>query len=483
MALTLDEILQKTQATKIDSTITGSINFHLHRLHRERWDKPLDKGPFCPVKIEIQVFADTDSTLIIFTQYAAVLEKVQEFCGSQRGLLLAGSPGIGKTSCLWYLLVESLSRSQPAILYYHESVYAFTVTAVYTLTLEDLVIFISTELQDILILVDLDWVPNDLWTSLLSPVSHAFIVAASSPNRERYKDWVKQCRIPVFVLDAPRAKIKNILPNSFPHRLRLLLNVYGPDLCQFIRLFTLEDEKLEVSIPAQIASLKGHLVDLLDQNKLQSLFSAPGMIVGEATHNLVVTYGIQSGQPSSQEMCHWIRSPLILCLVVQMARAAKITKLRSMYSLFSSSSSLSVSRGWALEVLAHELISGMTEIVLSPVSQENGHLQQTVTGTPISVPIGSRTIKIYTSGSRPDTTISPDAYYVPAEGNNPTFDAFIPGEASIAFQMFISRKHWVFPEMGKHGLRTPASVRFDQGLDCMPNEICVCHTEGVFLQG
>ncbi|KAF7365263.1 SET domain-containing protein [Mycena venus] len=60
---------------------------------------------------------------------------------------------------------------------------------------------------------------------------------------------------------------------------------------------------------------------------------------------------------------------------------------------------------------------------------------------PVQVLIGERKMEIYTVGKALTTTVSESHYYVPAEGNNPTFDALIPGQESLVLQMFIGRSH------------------------------------------
>ncbi|KAJ7074115.1 hypothetical protein C8F01DRAFT_1099288 [Mycena amicta] len=472
----LDEYVGLSGARKIDSPIPNTLESHLHRLRRDRWGRPLDPGPFCEMKIGIEAFKDTDGKVVIFEQYSKVLALVERLCadGSTKGLLLTGSPGIGKTSCLWYLLVESLSKSQPVVLYYSNEVYAFTSTALYKLSDDSLEIFTSSLLQNLLVLVNLDDTAADRRSKLLCQESCAFIVAASYPNRPRYKHWVKQSHIPTYVLDAPEradylnlAKLKNISLKSFPHRMRLLLNVYGPNLLSIVPLFSKENDEVDEHIQSQIADVKLHLLQLVNTDLLQTLFQSPERIVSKTTHTLAVAYGVPSGQLNSQDVCHRIRSPLILRLLLQMASSAKIPKLRQMYSILSSSSPLSVSRGWTFEVLAHELISVKTEIELHPVSKQNGYLRKDKSGHSISVPIGSRSIEIYTSGRRFDSTISTDTYYIPAEGNNPTFDAFIPGEENLALQMSVGRRHG-FAEEGADMVRKRLQA-FDEDRDWEAN--------------
>ena len=63
--------------------------------------------------------------------------------------------------------------------------------------------------------------------------------------------------------------------------------------------------------------------------------------------------------------------------------------------------------------------------------------------------IGKPRVEMYEAGMGVEATVNAERYYVPAARNNPTFDSFIPGEASLALQTSIARTHtlkkWVLP--------------------------------------
>lgn len=241
----------------------------------------------------------------------------------------------------------------------------------------------------------------------------------------------------------------------FSQHLPRLLDVYGPSLRLLLPLCNQDEDRLETQIARHMTDIKDHLRSLSADNRLEHLFSDAKALSEEFSHTLVLIYGVPSGKLLSDLLHHRIRSPLILRLVLQLLQSKDLGKLRSMYHLFQASSRLSVPRGWAFEVLAHEIICQMTVLSIYPVTKQGGWLKRANNCAPTTISTGQRTLSIYTAGSRLETTTSSDCYYVPAEGKNPTFDSFIPGDPGddcIAFQIFSGRSR-TFKAVGANMVR------------------------------
>jgi hypothetical protein len=234
-------------------------------------------------------------------------------------------------------------------------------------------------------------------------------------------------------------KVDDIEFNVDRH-LRRLLDIFGPNIRDMMAaLNNPSDDRVEHAIQVHISDIRAFLTGLGDA-QLKLLFTTPDDLPGPFSHTLIHTYGTPSA--SGFDMVkHRIRSPLILRLVLESSQKSRLTPLREMYNLFSASSHLAVSRGWVFEVLAHAKICSTTKLTLQPLVEERHHFKRDENGTSVDVFIGERLLEIYSQKSQRDTTISNGHYYVPAEGNNPTFDAFLPGDLSLVFQMFIGRTH------------------------------------------
>ncbi|KAJ7706098.1 hypothetical protein B0H17DRAFT_1125876 [Mycena rosella] len=396
--------------------------------------------------VPVSAFVFSEGKLAIFDQYPGVLHRLNRLrqdSGSYppKGLLLTGSPGIGKTSCLWYLLMTSISLSQTVIIHYDDSVHVFTEKGVYSIMDPNIItqVIRNRQLQGVFCLVDMDLKETDLRRKLLARESSCFTVAASSPRAERYKDWVKQCRIATFILDALTNRDfftmatlnSNIDVGRFAKRLSILLAVYGPSLRLILPICNEEQDTFQGLLEIHLTSIQDHVRSLASSRSLDKLFTSPDTLTEEFSHSLVHTYGREGGQLHSQEVRHRIRSPLVLRIILQLIQTNKLRELRDIYELFRSSSYLAVSRGWAFEILAHERICSMTTLSLYPVAAQGLYLKKVTNGTPITVTIGQRSLHIFTRLSRLETTTRIDRYYVPAEGNNPTFDAFPQGTTMV----------------------------------------------------
>ncbi|KAJ7252082.1 hypothetical protein B0H12DRAFT_623433 [Mycena haematopus] len=258
----------------------------------------------------------------------------------------------------------------------------------------------------------------------------------------------------------------NVDALRFSQRLPMLLDIYGPSLRDLLSVCNEPEESLQDLMHDRLATIKSRLLVLSASDRLETLLSDPEFLTDEFSDTLLLTYGVNSGLPSRQRMRCRVRSPLILRLILQLHRSNELRKWQSMYHLFKFNPRLSVSRAWVLEILAHERICAMTFLTLFPVTKQGAWFRKADVPVPTSVSIGRRSLEIYTASSRFDTTTSFDSYYVPAEGNNPTFDSFIPGPESIAFQM----SHRSFKAVGANMVRRRLRAS-DETRDWLTNKI------------
>ncbi|KAJ7743821.1 hypothetical protein B0H16DRAFT_1560710 [Mycena metata] len=452
--------LPELQAHKVDSNIAGTVTYSLHRLRLAYWGKRAPEGTEWDLT-RPNLMKWSKGKLVVFDDYPRLLEGIDEArqeCVSSpvaaQGVLITGSPGIGKTSSLWYLLVCHLCRAQPTVFYFDDKLYVFTASGLWLLKSSEA---LQTELfDDVVCLVDMDWErapgPGALRNSVLSKYNRGFVVGASSPNTDRYHLWTTQASILTFVLEAPS---KNELMNlcrltdikfeesDYLRRVRPLLNVFGPNLRKLMPALLQHDPKKEYSlINLHIARIISHIQGL-PTTELFRLFQQPDQVSNAFSHTLIHTYRSPSSAKFDHLPRHRIRSPLILRLVLKASQFDKLARMRYMSDLFTASSSLAVSRGWVFECLCHAKICAMDTLSLLPMTRKGNKLTRNSEGSPLNIPIGERRLVLYTSHSTVQSTADLEAYYVPAEGNNATFDAFIHGSPgnSLGFQMFVAKSH------------------------------------------
>ncbi|KAJ7037344.1 hypothetical protein C8F04DRAFT_1092127 [Mycena alexandri] len=447
--------LPELRAQKVDST-----SHSLHRLQLAYWGKNAPDGDVWDLTRPI-LEPWSEGKLVVFEEYLRILEVIdvarQKHTSNpvaHQGVLITGSPGIGKTSSLWFILVTYLCRAEPIVFYYQDKIYVFTASGVYFVASGEV---LQTDLfSNILCLVDMDWGqapgPGALRNEVLLTSNQTFVVGASSPDEDRYHFWMKQARILTFVLEAPTTKDlsnlcrltdRNFQESDFPRKTKSLLAIFGPDLRRLVPAL------LEHNVDNQQDLVRRHIAEILahirrlGSDDLFRLFQRPDQVSDTFSHTLIETHRSPLFSKDDHLVCHRIRSRMILRLVLQASQREKLARMRYMYmsDLFRASSPVAASKGWVFESLCHARICAMDTLLLLPMTRDGNRLSRNLKDSPFEIPIGERKIEIYTSHSTAQSTANPATYYVPAEGNNPTFDAFIHGPPgfSVGFQMFVGK--------------------------------------------
>ncbi|KIJ08878.1 hypothetical protein PAXINDRAFT_158031 [Paxillus involutus ATCC 200175] len=139
--------------------------------------------------------------IVVRDEYRQAMLALEERVEYSRGASILGQPGIGKSLFLIYALVERLQKRQPTAYQYHDDRYfLFTETGVTSQPANhDLPLDTSHGGTHI-------WALSDSNARTIQPAS-AFItlgvrtVQAASPNRQRWKEWTKQAKAGLYVMD------------------------------------------------------------------------------------------------------------------------------------------------------------------------------------------------------------------------------------------------------------------------------------------
>lgn len=219
----------------------------------------------------------------------------------------------------------------------------------------------------------------------------------------------------------------------------------GPNLRFLTRLINevdAIDDTVELMTQAVALCSPTDVIMLLDSHYQEPI---PSLL----SHSLVITR--RKPRPNDKRknhtvqdlMEHRIHSPLTLRLLLASYSEGRVVELRKLCDLFTGGSMLSVPRGWAFESLGHHHIwtRGNDHLPLVPMTFEDGYLRNGV-AIPHNLQVGSRVIQTFTVSTGVQNTSSLDAYYIPTEGNNPTFDSFLHTSTHmIGFQMTVGREH------------------------------------------
>ncbi|KAI0742038.1 hypothetical protein C8Q80DRAFT_1357212 [Daedaleopsis nitida] len=160
-----------TQKTLLKSTVLGNIEI--------LYDALLPPSPFPPVLVPL---AEYESFISILTEQVQKKTKAYKRCGAA----VLGQPGIGKSMFLLYLLLYRLERKLPTAVQFNTSHYVvFDGQGVRVNDVNDT----DPRLKDC-------WALADSNASVIQPCQAfgtfaRFIIQATSPKLERWKQWIK----------------------------------------------------------------------------------------------------------------------------------------------------------------------------------------------------------------------------------------------------------------------------------------------------
>ncbi|KAJ6567409.1 hypothetical protein DFH09DRAFT_1314524 [Mycena vulgaris] len=293
-------------AQRVDSHLPHTLKFHLHRLQQKFWNVKLPTNNVWDMETKIPgAFNWTDGKLLLLEQYPKVLDRLRKQREDKNrfrpnGILITGSPGIGKTSSLCVAVLE------------------------------------SEVFKGVLYLVDMEMKDSELRLRVLSKSCQA-----ASPPVVTDTMTGSNNAILGLVLNSPKktdfyslAKltgVENLV--KFETRLDGLLDVFGPNIRDLLPAINeLDDDALQTSVDKHIGRISGQL-EALGADSLKCLFTSPDNIASAFSHTLIHTYGVDSGIAFRDDIQHRIRSPLILRLMLQLLQRDRLSNLREMYDI------------------------------------------------------------------------------------------------------------------------------------------------------
>lgn len=248
-------------------------------------------------------------------------------------------------------------------------------------------------------------------------------------------------------------------------RLEHLLDIIGPDLRLLLRALVYQTDPADV-LQDTLTRIRV-AADKLDTNVVRSLIRHSSLPAGlpAHSHSLIITRP-QTNAPDVPDttmistgllpvaqllrlaiyhgphMLHSIRSPLVLRVLCHQWKTSMLEEMQDLAMHLQAHPQFGAPLGWIFESFTHDYICGTRSLTVHPMVLEGDRLTYSPDHQSEDLPIGNRKISIFTRNSRPSTTTSYTDYYVPAEANNPTFDAFLMGkDFGIGLQMTVGKTH------------------------------------------
>ncbi|KIK69106.1 hypothetical protein GYMLUDRAFT_636243 [Collybiopsis luxurians FD-317 M1] len=368
------------------------------------WDRPLDIQNNI-LRVNSNILDNQADSIVILRGYSTLYEKIKiDQAHRSSASLVFGTPGIGKSTFLPYLLLRLL-HDRESVVYYHNGYYIFTSDGVYTPSNGDTSVFLAPEFGRVPALVDADapLIENSMRKYIKQRGSARFIPTA--PSRDE--------AFAVWSLHHPDKvnKYKRDLDAAWKH--------YGPDfrLGNEILLSqrNLEDYHWELR----------NLISSLPMGLLKEFIANPES--GKEINDKCIETCSLPGYPN--RFMHRLRSRTVLRILYFAIK--DLQQRRELYHLFHSTSRLSVSRGYLFEVTADDILSQGFQGMLEP---EDGGNREELDLDPI-------TIELFSNTSDANSTTE-NKFYIPLQGNNATYDAFCYKDGfGIAMQHTISEEH------------------------------------------
>ncbi|KZV66105.1 hypothetical protein PENSPDRAFT_689291 [Peniophora sp. CONT] len=190
------------------SEIKGAADNEPDHIAGEWWNNVGDEFEYDVIRGMDQVAEDLSAPyalradVVILKEYKTLLAALTATTGSlgmeRKSAVVTGQPGIGKTTFLLFLLIDRLQQREPTALQLHSRYYLiFDEQGVTANKLDDA----DNRLKQCWALVDSN-------SQVVSPCGSFLdkalrVIQTTSPKVERWKEWRKQARAELYVMDLP----------------------------------------------------------------------------------------------------------------------------------------------------------------------------------------------------------------------------------------------------------------------------------------
>ncbi|KIK64198.1 hypothetical protein GYMLUDRAFT_71617 [Collybiopsis luxurians FD-317 M1] len=312
--------------------------------------------------------------------------------------------------------------------------------------------FNTNRWKGVMALVDADAGVNPPLQILWTISTRITLVFTTSPQLARYKEWRKQRSIDTFIPDPPSIeeaiqvwKLYNTddAAGSVYSLQKVLLDAwkdYGPDL----RLGT-DILKFGAGHVADHRAAVVDAVNSLNAGTVTQLTSGQSELA--ISHTVVETIRRTIG--GRQSVVSRVRSQAVMRLLIAHYTKESLAERRRLFYALSGDSRFGTSLGWLFESMAIDKLShGVSNLKILPLTSK---LKKT------SLKWSKLAIDVFPRLTNATFTKSPESFYVPAEGNNKTWDAYCLTKKGnkiygYGFQMTVGRKR----KLNAEGLATLA---------------------------
>ncbi|KIK69242.1 hypothetical protein GYMLUDRAFT_255786 [Collybiopsis luxurians FD-317 M1] len=410
------------------------------------WDKPIRSfttpGGGTVLEMHSALTVDGKNRIYELKDYPRLIEDITQVRSKgARGCLIVGSPGIGKSTFLPYLLCIQLSKQIPAV-FHCQSTYYFCEDGVFEVipkSPKSASSFLRKRFEGTLCLIDTDCEnPSDpppamLWGRNVK----LFPILVSSLQMQRYHEFTKQLialRI-IATLPSFQESVSVYKLNYTDQRIRELepvLNeawrLYGADFRLGLRILLDGPDALE----SYNDDIQEAISDLT-REKIHQLLNHPES-AGGVTHKLI--HSVPSPKKCNK-LTHHFRSLTILRMVIVVCVHRALADRQQLYHLLHTSPKLGASLGWLFEGMAIDKLTNVfAASMVSLTSDPN-----------FDISLPRLNVQMFNNKSTAETTTDIKIFYVPSQANNPIWDGFCyyrndEGElVGIGYQMTVGRKH------------------------------------------